>query len=237
MLEKLLLKKLEVKYPNLLVSGILCGFILGVFSIFSFVMGNISENLLLNKVLYSMAFTTVLFAIMLNKYDLFTGNTMSFILLKGKKMRLSKILANLGIVYTANFIGCFLTAVLIFNLGITDKLHIHEYILDIFVVKTGYSIVKLLILGFFANFFVCMAVFNAAKEDSLPQKYLGLFFPIFIFCLLGFEHSIANMFSLSFTVLEDASKIWLMLYNLLFVTIGNIFGGVVFALSTRVKEG
>lgn len=236
MLEKLLLKKLQVKYPNLLISAILCGLVMGVFSGFSFVMVNISENLLLNKVVYSMAFTSVLFVIILNKYDLFTGNTMCFILLKDKKAKLTKILANLGIVYGGNFIGCFLTAVLLSSLKITEKLYIHDYLLNVFAIKTGYDILELLVLGFFANFFVCMAVFNAAKGETLAQTYLNLFFPIFIFCLLGFEHSIANMFSLSFKVLEDFSQIGLMLYNLFFVTIGNILGGVVFAISTKIKE-
>lgn len=236
MIEKLVLKKLQVKYPNLLIGAILCGLIMGVFSILSFVMANISNNPLLNKVAYSIAFTSVLFVNILNKYQLFTGHTMCLILLKDKRTRPTQILANIGTVYIGNFIGCFLTAVLISSLGIAETLHVHDYIITLFDIKTSYSILKLLILGFFANFFVCMAIFNGAKGENMVQSYIYLFFPIVIFCLLGFEHSIANMFTLSFKVLEDFSQIGLMFYNLLFVTIGNILGGVVFALSTKITD-
>lgn len=236
MLETMLLKKLQVKYSRLFLSATLCGLIIGVFSVFSFIMGNLSDNALLNKIAYSAAFTSVLFVVILNKYDLFTGNTMCLILLKGQKVKPSNILTNMSIIYVGNFLGCFLTAALLSHLGVTEKLYVHDVLINVFAIKTGYSILELLVLGVLANFFVCMAVFNAAKGENLAQSYLNLFFPIFIFCLLGFEHSVANMFSLSIKVLEDSSYLGLMMYNLFFVTIGNILGGVLFALSSKIKE-
>ena len=58
-----------------------------------------------------------------------------------------------------------------------------------------------------------------------------IFWCIFIFIVCGFEHSIANMSIMAvglFNAGDAAVSIGGYVYNLLFVTIGNMIGGVLF---------
>jgi len=58
-----------------------------------------------------------------------------------------------------------------------------------------------------------------------------VFWCIFVFMICGFEHSVANMSILAVGLLnagDAAVSIGGYFYNLLFVTIGNMIGGVFF---------
>ena len=61
------------------------------------------------------------------------------------------------------------------------------------------------------------------------QKYKRIAQTIFIFVLLGFEHSIVNIGLFIYAVLHLHYVKWLLLYNLFFVTFGNILGGIIVA--------
>ena len=52
-----------------------------------------------------------------------------------------------------------------------------------------------------------------------------------LFVLIGYDHSIANMFYLTAAKLADSSlEVSLILYNLFYVTLGNILGGMAIGL-------
>ena len=62
-------------------------------------------------------------------------------------------------------------------------------------------------------------------------KLFGAWFPIMLFVLIGYDHSIANMFYLTAAKLVDSSfEVSLILYNLFYVTLGNFAGGMVIGL-------
>ena len=98
------------------------------------------------------------------------------------------------------------------------------------------------VLGILCNVLVCVAVWISFGADSVGGKIAGLFFPIMVFVICGFEHSIANMyyipagiFAQSTLGLEQAASVvnlgmltWknFFIHNLLPVTLGNIVGGV-----------
>ena len=91
------------------------------------------------------------------------------------------------------------------------------------------------------NFLVCIAVWISFAAEQVVGKITALFFPIMLFVLCGFEHSVANMYYLSSgifasmnpTYAEAASAVdqsvltWsnMFIHNLLPVTLGNIVGG------------
>ncbi|MBO7668293.1 MAG: formate/nitrite transporter family protein, partial [Firmicutes bacterium] len=93
------------------------------------------------------------------------------------------------------------------------------------------------------NFLVCIAVWISFAADSVAGKLAGLFFPIMLFVLSGFEHSVANMYYIpaglaaaanpGFAAQAAAAGVdmsgltWgaFFLRNLLPVTLGNIVGG------------
>ena len=74
--------------------------------------------------------------------------------------------------------------------------------------------------------------FGAAKTVS--GKIIGIFFPIMLFVLCGFEHSVANMYYISAGLFAKAeygisadNLTWgaFFVKNLIPVTLGNIVGG------------
>ena len=53
-----------------------------------------------------------------------------------------------------------------------------------------------LLRGVCCNVLVCGAVWMASGADSAGGKAVCCFFPVMLFVLCGFEHSVANMFYL-----------------------------------------
>jgi formate/nitrite transporter len=101
------------------------------------------------------------------------------------------------------------------------------------------------IKGILCNFLVCIAVWISFAAKDIVGKIVGLFFPIMMFVLCGFEHSVANMYYISAGLFAkmnatyaqaaadagvDLSKVtWGNFFgkNLLPVTLGNIVGGAI----------
>merc|ERR1712206_48333 len=74
-----------------------------------------------------------------------------------------------------------------------------------------------------------MAVWLATQAQDLTSKMVGIWFPISMFIMIGFEHSVANMFVLPAGLLSGApltvaDTLW---KNLLPVTIGNLIAGTI----------
>jgi formate/nitrite transporter len=234
MLDEYLNKKLSHKNTTVFLSAILCGVAMGVVSGLSITLANMTKNVILGRLIYGVAFTGLLFLVILCGYELFTGNTMLLTMVH-KKGRTKKIFLNLLLVYAGNLIGCLLLSVVLSLTEIDKTLGLGQYLLNLYTAKTELSIFKMLLLGVLANYLVCMGVYLGIKGKTSLETYVNLFFPIVIFCVLGFEHSVANMFSLFYAAFVNASDITPILINLLFVTVGNIAGGIFFALSTKVK--
>lgn len=92
------------------------------------------------------------------------------------------------------------------------------------------------------NFLVCLAVWMAAGANSISGKVMAIIFPITGFVAMGFEHSIANMYFIPMGIfLKGNAEIqafigssmpqlsWIgFLYNIEWVTFGNIIGGCLF---------
>lgn len=111
--------------------------------------------------------------------------------------------------------------------------------------KSSLSFLPAFTLGIMCNFLVCIAVWIAYSSDTLVGKMLGLFMPVMVFVLAGYEHSVANMYyipagmaaagvpELATLALEkgvDLSALSIgnmLMTNLLPVTLGNIIGGSV----------
>ena len=92
-----------------------------------------------------------------------------------------------------------------------------------------------LLRGVLCNFLVCIAVWMSQVGESAAEKFIGLYGPIFVFVLCGFEHSIANMFYLPAGIFLGANVGWggFLLSNLLPVTLGNIVGGCLVGIVYR----
>ena len=98
--------------------------------------------------------------------------------------------------------------------------------------KTSFDFLPLLFKGIMCNILVCLAVLICSRKISDSAKLILIFWCILAFVSLGFEHSVANMtcFALA-KMLNSDFTFALILKNLIPVTIGNIIGGALVALT------
>ncbi|KAI9009216.1 Formate/nitrite transporter-domain-containing protein [Hyaloraphidium curvatum] len=87
--------------------------------------------------------------------------------------------------------------------------------------------------GIGANWLVCLAVYMSYTSRTTGGKVAAIWIPISTFVALGFEHSVANCFTIPLGVFlssgtADAIPFVDLLYNLALVIPGNLVGAVLF---------
>lgn len=183
--------------------------------------------------------------------ELFTGNSLMIMAVIDKKITLLKMIRNLVVVYFANFIGALIIDVLVFLSGQFDFSGggLGAYTIKVALAKTSIASVTAVISGILCNILVCLAIVLAGTAKDSIGRIFGIFFPIAAFVVCGFEHCVANMFYIPAGMLAATNTAYVQkaqeLYgitaqqcsslthfagteSLLFVTIGNIIGGVLF---------
>ncbi len=79
------------------------------------------------------------------------------------------------------------------------------------------------------NWLVCLAVYVGIASDDIVGKVFGIWFPIFAFVAIGFEHVVANMFFIPVGIfLGGVTWNQFFVNNMIPATIGNIIGGAIF---------
>ena len=227
-----LLNKLNKSYKKLFIEGILCTFVFSMACIIAMSVSTLTQNAITSKLLFSALFPIGLMLIVSNGYELFTGDTMMLLYVKEQP---KKVILSLITVYIANFLGSMLVCYLVYLTGLLDTYLIDAKLISAYTAKTSMSILKMFVLGIFCNIMVCMAVYLSMKGRTFGEKCLYIFFPLFTFVFMGFEHCIANMTYLPLAILSGGLDIAPALVNLLFVTLGNILGGFLFAYSVHYR--
>ena len=192
------------------------------------------------KLIGGSVFSLGLIMVILAGAELFTGNSLMVVGWLERKLNFKALAKNWSIVYIGNLVGSLLIVYLVFFSGIwmINGGAVGKYALSIAVTKANLNFWTALIKGIGANWLVCVAVWIAISGGTTMDKILGIYFPIMAFVVLGFEHSIANMFFLPMGLLlkgvvsvPGASSLTLssaIFNNIIPVTIGNIIGGVLF---------
>lgn len=202
----------------------------------------------LTKVLSGIAFSTALILIIIAGGELFTGNILILLSVLERRTTLGLLFRNWGIVYFSNFLGA---AFIILLLHLTN-LWSHTNFLDavsglkIAAYKTNLGFVEAFTRGLLANWLVCLAIWLSVASRLVIGKIFAVLFPIFTFAASGYEHCIANMFfitkglllktyphvvaasGLKQAQLENLSISGFIFKNLIPVTLGNIFGAMIF---------
>ena len=190
------------------------------------------------RLLSAVVFPIGLVMIIIAGGELFTGNCLIFISVLSKNTYLSAMLRTWLVVFLGNFMGSVFIALMV-NFG--HVLTLFDGALARSVVATATAKVNIpftdaLIKGTLCNFMVCIAVWISFASDDIMGKILGLYLPITLFVVCGFEHSIANMYFVPagifaqhvYNIPSEALHWWsFLLRNLLPVTVGNIIGGSV----------
>lgn len=189
-------------------------------------------NVYVGKLAGACIFPAGLIMVVIAGSELFTGNNLMFVALLNKKLPFSKLLKNWSLVFLGNFLGAILVAILTVYGGILDS--ISESVISVATAKANLSFAEALFRGILCNFLVCIAVWMSFAADTVQGKAIAIFFPVMLFVLCGFEHSVANMYYIPAGLLEAAKTGAVvdglnigtfLLNNLLPVTLGNIIGG------------
>lgn len=194
------------------------------------------ESASLARLVSAMVFPAGLAMVLIAGSELFTGNNLIIIPVLEKKIRLYEMLINWVVVYLGNLVGTMLVAFLVVK-GHTPDLFdgaLANSIVNAANIRTTMVFSDAFIRGILCNFLVCIAVWMSFAAKKISGKIMALYFPIMIFVLCGFEHSIADMYYVSaglFTKMEygiEAEGLtWFNFFskNLLPVTLGNLVGG------------
>lgn len=224
-------KKANLPFYKMILLGILAGMFIGFgahgsLSIMQTLKG-IDVGLM--KFLGAAVFPVGLMLVVVAGAELFTGNNLIALALMSKRITFSKMLKNWGFVYLGNFIGSVLLAFLICKSGLVND-SIRDLSINIAFNKVELTFSQALIRGILCNILVVLAVWMATGSKDIVSKIFSIWFPIMLFVLAGYEHSVANMFYIPLGKFLGANITWseIAIKNLLPVTIGNIIGGAIF---------
>src|SRR3954451_8087498 len=158
------------------------------------------------KLLVGLAFSVGLILVLVGGAELFTGNTMIVMAWANRKVSTRHLLLNWVVVFAGNFIGAFLTAILMFYstqytfgggaIGLSALYTAHS--------KAALDFVPAVALGILCNALVCLAVWMCYGARTTLEKIFVIVPPVSAFIAAGFEHSIANMYYLSIALFIKA---------------------------------
>lgn len=190
-----------------------------------------SENPGFVKFIFGAVFPLGLILVVIAGAELFTGNNSYFSAgVLAKKVSVSDLLKNWGLVFVFNFVGALFVAYFLTHLAELLNTNQTNFIIKIGESKANlaFNVAFLRALG--CNWLVCLALWMAVKANTISGKILAIWFPIMAFVAIGFEHSIANQFFVPLAIFSGANISWsqFLVNNLLPVTLGNIVGGGIF---------
>ena len=199
-----------MNYKKIFVSAILAGASVGFGGVVSLMLGG--------GLIGATLFTVGLFMICMMGFHLYTGKV-CYVFENDKAYALS-----IPVIWLGNCLGTAAVGVLIRMTRAAET--VIPNAARICEVKLSDGLLSLFILAVLCNIFVYLGVEGFRNIPYELGKYLAMFFCVIVFILSGYEHSVANAFY--FTV-AGAWSVKAVGY-LLWVTLGNAIGGVIFPL-------
>ena len=201
------------------------------------VRSDVSLSPTISLVLGGLAVCLGLFLVFVAGAELFTGNCLMVIGALDGRYPLVRMLRKWAIVYAGNAVGALLVVVLLLVSGFAEMQGgaVGELACSVAASKASLSPVVAFSRGILCNVLVCLAVWMGSAGKTVCDKLAAAILPVVAFVVLGFEHSVANMFffplGLAIEALWGGSSVVVMgvASNLVFVTLGNIVGGVAIA--------
>lgn len=182
------------------------------------------------KLVMGLTFCLALLLVVLAGAELFTGHIMYLGLswLAGR-VQGRDVLKSWALCWLGNLLGSVLVAGLFVTAGANGLLSDpSSLVFSAASKKMSLDPLALLAKGLLCNWLVCLALWMSAKVDSDMAKGMVIFWCLLAFIGSGYEHSVANMTLFSLAVMGswlDMGTLNGALYNLFFVSLGNILGG------------
>lgn len=186
-----------------------------------------ADSLVLLKLLGAAVFPVGLMLIVFLGGELFTSNTMMLLGVIDRRFNTIALLRNWVIVWCANLLGAsFVAWLTVSSHAISADMLITAH--TIATKKTHTVAHAIFLKGILCNILVCAGVLMAYAAKDSAGRIFGIWFPIMLFIVLGYEHCVANMLYLPLSAIGGGDiTITQISYNLLFATLGNIVGGAI----------
>lgn len=219
---------------------IILGFFAGMFIGFAGIASTTASSTIaaasVAKLTGALVFPAGMAMVLIAGSELFTGNNLIIIAVLEKKVSVLKMLKNWLFVYLGNFAGAAFVAVMVVY-GNTPNLFggaLAGAIVSAGAARTSLTVCEAFIRGILCNILVCIAVWMSFAAKKVSGKLMTSFWPVMVFVLCGFEHSIADMYFGTAALLTSArfgiAAEGLTWFNFIFkallpITLGNIVGG------------
>lgn len=225
-------KKANLSVDKMLLLGIFAGIFIGFGANASIVVTQTLESNVdvgLAKFFGASVFPVGLMLVVMAGAELFTGNNLMTLALMDGKITPGRMLLNWSMVYLGNFVGSVALAMLLAGSGLYGSKFLAAKAVNIAAAKVSLTFMQAFVRGILCNMLVVLACWMQAGSKDMAGKILALWFPIMLFVLSGFEHSVANMFFIPLGMFLGADVTWGQFFanNIIPVTFGNIVGGAV----------
>ena len=175
-----------------------------------------------NPVIGSFLFAIGLYTIVAFQLHLFTGK------IGYTPFQKPVYVIELAITWFGNLLGAGLTALMVKNSRIGAPLV--EKVIGIADVKLADNFLSIFLLAFFCGMLMFIAVDCYRNVQGSTLRFIGVFVPVMVFILSGFEHVIANMYYFSLAGAWSAHCVM----SIIVMTLGNAVGGMLIPLYLKI---
>ncbi|KAJ5727502.1 formate/nitrite transporter family protein [Penicillium malachiteum] len=185
------------------------------------------------RTISALVFPYGLCMIILTGADLFTGSFMyTTVAVLQRKLPWWKMLIHWAVTFLWNLAGSLFMVGIIFDGGFFDADPFKSAVSTFATKKQVTPDFRMIFLrGIGCNWLVCLACFFGMQGRDLASKIMGIWWPIFAFVSLGFDHVVANMTFIPLGIWVDTPGITVGLYiwkGIIPTLLGNIIGGGLF---------
>ncbi|GAA3025930.1 formate/nitrite transporter family protein [Kitasatospora albolonga] len=126
-----------------------------------------------------------------------------------------------------NLAGALGLAVLVHAGGLLGGAPAGRMLGELIALKDGLTGGQLLARAVLCNLLVCLAIWTVARVRGDGPKMTAVWWPVFAFVAIGFEHCVANMALYGLAITDGRASFADLARNLLYVVPGNVVGGAV----------
>lgn len=228
--------KVKLSAWKMLILGFFAGMFIGFAGIASTTASATIASASVARLVSACVFPAGMAMVLVAGSELFTGNNLIIISVLQKKTTVAGMLKNWFFVFLGNFIGAGFVAVMVVYSHVPDLYNglLAQKVVAAAMSRINQSFSEAFMRGVLCNILVCIAVWAAFAAKRVSGKLLMSFWPVMLFVLCGFEHSIADIY-FGIAGIAAAGEYGIaavglnfgsfLLKNLLPVTLGNIVGG------------
>lgn len=175
-----------------------------------------------NPVVGSFLFAIGLYTIVVFQLHLFTGK------IGYTPFQKPIYIIELAITWFGNLLGTGLTALMVKNSRIGGPLV--EKVMGVADVKLADNFLSIFLLAVFCGMLMFIAVDCYRNVQGSTLRFIGVFVPVMVFILSGFEHVVANMYYFSLAGAWSAHCVM----SIIVMTLGNAVGGMLIPLYLKI---